>query len=181
VVSRSCALEVEKWLFCADNLFKAKDYKEAFLPKFFGSKEKAKRYLSIRNDRVYLARPDKYGQLNYRSFIDFQEKVRAQEYLENKRETLRDTPVFNEMRIVSFNSYSQGRRRKRRKDPRVVILIQYPKGSGPYRVWSGRVGDGNGYPWDEWAMEIFNNDFHDSLDRPDEQLQEYLLELLEFF
>jgi hypothetical protein len=54
------------------------------------------------------------------------------------------------MSVVSFFSYSRGRKRRKRKFPRKVILIRIR----PSKRWFFWDGKDCGLPWDEWATEI---------------------------
>lgn len=77
------------------------------------------------------------------------------------REMVGACPITRFLHGVRFLSTSKGRGRKR-SHVSEVILIKY--GLGRWRTWNG--GDDGNIPWDEWAQEIFNEDFLDSLRVP---------------
>jgi hypothetical protein len=90
------------------------------------------------------------------------------------RELLQDDPVVEFFEAVQFQSFSKGRKRKR-KVPKRIILIR-PSGAKRWFSWDGE--DDCSLPWDEWATEAIGFSQTDCLG---DDLRSQVLDLLERF
>ena len=94
-------------------------------------------------------------------------------------------PVLDWMHGVTFESFSTGKKRPRRRRSKIVTLLQFngDREMGRHRSWTGEDRDDEGRcPWDEWAQEIFTPEQIAHLfsrGNPEDHLRNRVVELLE--
>ncbi len=91
---------------------------------------------------------------------------------ELERELLQEDPVIQFFDVVQFQSYSKGKRRKR-KFPKNIIFIR-PRGTRKWFSWDGEADCS--LPWDQWATEVIGL-FQTTL--PGDTLRSQVLDLLD--
>lgn len=100
--------------------------------------------------------------------------------LELEKEEESYNPIKKSMRGVRFLSKSRGKKRKKRKTPREVILLQYE--IGRWRFYNIEDNGNKKIPWDEWAnefQELYNFDFSkNGTVNPGDCLREEFLQIL---
>ena len=113
------------------------------------------------------------------SDADTQEKYYYHFEKECEQEALDENSIFQYFNAVIFTSRSNGKNKKRRRNPRTIILIR-SKGSRKWSLWntdSDKIS--KALPWDDWAKEIFSEQgYVPSIKHSPDYLREQLEELI---